>query len=187
MIKPDLPPLPDDLVEALRQLCDDADREAFRIGRFLADAWDEFGGVYTALHGGNERAAHAWFIGYLAARTGREASTLRDRERVARYVTPDMAAEHPFTFHQWRAIMSAEPERRGDYIAWMHAEAERNGGGFPSVAAIRDEIAADRAGAPAWVRRYARVQRAAAALASDAQVPPRLRAVLRALAMLGDD
>ena len=108
--------------------------------------------------------------------------TLRDRIRMARYVTAEMEWDHPaLDVSDWRAIMSAEEDKRTEYIEWIYDYAEEHLGAFPTVEQIRDKIYLDKTGLPAWARRWQRLRNAAKKLAEDEHVPASLRAVLRAL------
>ena len=104
-----LPPLPDDLIETVRQLNDDGDGVQWAMGDLLVSAVEELGPAYASIPElGSLRRARTYILRQLADRTGVDESTLRDRQNVCEFFPPKMRLEYDgFTFHQWRAFKYA--------------------------------------------------------------------------------
>jgi len=168
-----IPPLPDELIEKIRQLSDTADSFQWQIGDILSDVWDEVGQAYAAILD-SERKAHAYIIGQIATRAGIAKSTLRDRESMSRFF-PQAVREQliPLTYHQIRAIKSAGDQWQ-IYRDWVFDQANQNGY-FPSVETIRDQIKADGAECPLWSRRLIKVLPVLEKISLDPDAPQDIR------------
>ena len=104
-----LPPLPDDLIETVRQLNHDGEGVQWAMGDLLVAAVEELGPAYATHPGiGSIRRARTYILRALADRTGVDESTLRDRQSVCAFFTPDVRRGYDcFTYHQWRAFKHA--------------------------------------------------------------------------------
>ena len=163
--------LPDSIIEDIRQLQGTAEGYQFLIGDYLADVCDEFTTVYPG-----DRHVRANIIRYIANRIGCDASTLRDRESVARFVTKDMRSEYPFSWSQWRAIKSAGPEWE-KYARWAADS-------LPCpVTLIYKQIKHGDNAPPVWIGRWERVIELSEELQSDEQAPPGVRLAARLISM----
>jgi len=150
-----IPQLPEEVIEQIRQLSDSADSFQWQIGDILADVWAEVGPAYTRQLE-SVRKAHSYIIGQVANRAGIAKSTLRDRESMSRFFPPDMRDKlQPLTYHQCRALKSAGAQWV-KYHTWVMDQADEKGY-FPSVEAIRDQIKADGADLSLWQRRLNKV------------------------------
>jgi hypothetical protein len=169
-----IPPLPDDLIESLRQVINDADRHQWATGDFLVGIVDELEDNYTRL---GVRHARAWLIQHMANRVGCDASTLRDREAMARfYPGPVRARYDALSYHQLRACKAAGNQWQ-EYADWALDN-------LPApVATIRAKIKHNGDLPPAWVSRWERVQVLCEALKDDAQAPPGVRLAARLISM----
>jgi len=133
MPNPPAPKLPDNVVEELRQLLDMSGAYQFVIGDYLVSVVDEFGHVLKRPE----------IIRQLAHACKCDASTLRDRESLARFASPDMRKEYEFTFSQWRSLRIAGPDWEG-YAKQAAAE-------LWSADRIRAQIKSNGDGLPAWL------------------------------------
>ena len=104
-----LPPLPDDLIETVRQLNHDGEGVQWAMGDLLVAAVEELGPAYATHPGiGSIRRARTYILRQLADRTGVDESTLRDRQSVCAFFTPEVRHEFNFlTYHQFRAVKHA--------------------------------------------------------------------------------
>jgi len=144
-----LPPLPDDLIETVRQLNHDGEGVQWAMGDLLVAAVEELGPVYATHPGiGSIRRARTYILRALADRTGTDESTLRDRQSVCSFFPPKMRLEYDgFTYHQWRAFKYAGGQWR--------KYAEQAAQNLPApVRVIRAWIDEDENGVrqPAWER-----------------------------------
>ena len=154
--------LPEQVIEALRQLLDDGDRHQFIVGDFIIDVLDEFPHVNRSE-----------LVKQMADRTGSDRSTIRDRHNVARFYTKEIRAEFDMlTWSQFRACKRAGEEWR-QYAEWA-------AGHMPApVAVIRARIKNNGHDQPAWVHRWQAVQRLAQQIADDREAPAKIREVCR--------
>jgi hypothetical protein len=154
--------LPEQVIEALRQLLDDGDRYQFIVGDFIIDVLDEFPHVNRSE-----------LVKQMADRTGSDRSTIRDRHNVARFYPKEIRAEFDMlTWSQLRACKRAGEEWR-QYAEWAAAH-------MPApVAVIRARIDNNGHDQPAWVHRWEAVQRLAQQIADDREAPDKIRKVCR--------
>ena len=171
-----LPPLPDDLIDAVSQLNSDEGSIQWAMGDLLAAAVDEMGPVYATHPGiGSLRRARTYILRKIGDLAGVDDSTLRDRETVCRFFTPKMRLEYDgFTYHQWRAFKSAGGQWR--------KYAEQAAQNLPApVRVIRGWIKDDKNEVviPAWQRMLDKFVDIAYALERDESAPVWLRAAAR--------
>ncbi len=96
--------LPDIIIETLRALANRGDTQQWEIGDFLVGVVDEIKKYVPDEGYTPEVVTRARLLRELADRTGLDASTLRDREVMARFFThADREAYHALTYHQLRA------------------------------------------------------------------------------------
>ena len=151
--------LPDEVIEAARQLLHDGEGHQWRLGDHLVEVVDEFEHVLK----------RSEIIRQLANGVGADASTLRDRECMARFYPPSLRRRYDsLTYHQLRACKSAG-ERWREYADWALDN-------LPApVSLLRAMVKHNGDLPPAWVDRWARMQRLGELLADDAQAPPWVR------------
>ncbi len=152
--------LPEQVIEALRQLLNDGERYQWATGDFITDVLAEF----PQLH-------RAELIRQLADRTGSDRSTLRDRHNVARFYPLEVRKQYDMlTWSQLRACKSAG-EQWQEYADWA-------AGHMPApVAVIRARIKNNGHDQPAWVHRWESMQGIAKQLAEDSEAPKQVREV----------
>jgi len=150
--------LPEQVIEALRQLLDDGDRHQFVVGDFICDVLDEFPEV-----------SRSDLIIQMADRTGANRSTLRDRHNVARFYPEEVRKEFDMlTWSQFRACKSAGDSWR-EYMEWAAAN-------MPApVAVIRARIKNNGHDEPAWVHRWEGMQRLAGMIVDDTEAPKKVK------------
>src|SRR3989337_327803 len=86
-----LPLLPDDLIETVRQLNHDGEGVQWAMGDLLVSAVEELGPLHATHPGiGSLRRARTYILRALADRTGVDESTLRDRQSVCNFFNPAM-------------------------------------------------------------------------------------------------
>jgi len=171
-----LPPLPDDLIDAVSQLNSDEGSIQWAMGDLLAAAVDEMGPVYATHPGiGSLRRARTYILRKIGDLAGVDDSTLRDRETVCRFFTPKMRLEYDgFTYHQWRAFKSAGGQWR--------KYAEQAAQNLPApVRVIRGWIKDDKNEVviPAWQRMLDKFIDIAWSLERDEAAPGWVRAAAR--------
>ncbi len=154
--------LPDQGIEALRQLLDDGEAYQWATGRFICDVLDEF-----------PQEKRSNLIIQMADRSGADRSTLRDRHNMARFFPKEVRKEFDMlTWSQFRACKSAGDEAH-NYLEW----AANN---LPApVAVIRARIKNNGHDQPAWVHRWEGMQRLAQQIADDREAPAGIRDVCR--------
>lgn len=164
------PPLPDVIVEHVRQLQGDAEGHQWRVGDSLVDIVDELEGRYTAL---GVRRARAWLIGHISDRIGADRSTLRDRESVCRFFPPAVRQQYDvLSWSQFRAVKSAGDDWR-QYADWALEN-------LPApVRVIRARIKNNGHDVAPWVGRWDRLQSIAEKLAGEDGAPADLRLLAR--------
>ena len=157
--------LPDEVIEATRQLLHEGEGYQWRVGDHLAAVVDGFGHVLK----------RSEVIRQLANGVGADASTLRDRECMARFYPPSLRREYDsLTYHQLRACKSAG-ERWREYADWALDN-------LPApVSLIRASIKHNGDLPPAWVGRWERMLVMADLLVVDEQTPPVVRLAAVAL------
>ena len=150
--------LPDQVIEAMRQLLDDGERYQWAAGDLIIEILDEFPTI--------ERAE---VIRQLADRTGRDRSTLRDRHNMCIFFPKDVRQEYDaLTYSQLRACKSAG-DRWKEYADWALDN-------MPSpVAVIRARVKNNGHDMPAWVHRWEVMQGIAARIADDNDAPDEVR------------
>lgn len=170
----DIPPLPDNLIDSLRQVISDADKHQWATGDFLVGIVDELEDSYTRL---GVRHARAWLIQHMANRVGCDTSTLRDREAMARfYPEPVRARYDALSYHQLRACKSAG-NLWCEYADWALDN-------LPApVAMIRAKIKNGGDLPPAWASRWERVSVLCEALKGDSEAPPEVRLAARLISL----
>jgi hypothetical protein len=138
--------LPEQAVTLIHQLASDDDLVQLAIGDLSSELVDECRGV--VLPGVVRRA--------IALEYGSGPETIRDRERVARLVTPVLRDAYPILrFHQWRAVCSVRDKARiSELAAWAVEQGDVYGGRPASVLAIRRQIRDGGDSVPAWERRW---------------------------------
>lgn len=169
------PPLPDVVIEPLRQLVNDADGHQWVIGDYIIDVVDELEAVYSGL---GLRSARAWLIRHMAERVGADASTLRDRASMAKFYSPDVRSEYDtLSYHQLRACKSAGDEWQ-TYADWAMEN-------LPApVSLIRARVKHNGDLPPAWKGRWERVLVLAELLADDEEAPAHVRLWARVLGVV---
>jgi len=154
--------IPEQLVEALRQLLTDGEAYQWAIGDLITDALVEFPTVHRAE-----------LIKQLADRTGSDRSTLRDRQNMALFFPVKVRKQYDMlTWSQLRACKSAG-EQWQEYADWA-------AGHMPApVAVIRARIKNNGHDQPAWVHRWESMQGIAKQLVNDSEAPKQVRKVAR--------
>ena len=156
--------LPEQLIEAFRQLLDDGEAYQWAVGDFITDAIAEFPGI--------ERAE---LIRSLADRTGADRSTLRDRHNMARFYPKEVRREYDMlTYSQLRACKSAG-DRWREYADWAADN-------MPApVAVIRARVKNNGHDQPAWVHRWESLYGIAQQIKDDTAAPFAVRAAASAV------
>ena len=171
-VRNQLPPLPDDLIETVRQLVNDGEGYQWAMGDLLVSAVEELGPSYATHPSiGSTKRARTYILRSLADRTGTDESTLRDRESVCRFFEPKMRLEYDcFTWSQWRAFKAAGSRWR------MYAEQAAQSLPAP-VRVIRSWIREDgnEVITPAWERMLDKFIDIAYSLERDEAAPAWLR------------
>jgi hypothetical protein len=146
--KPEDLQLPDVLIFQYRTIVDANADGHWADGDFLADVVDEFTTVYPPEE---MRRVRARIIAQLANATGANRSTMRQRELMSRFFTPDLRREYqPLTWYQLR-----ECRRAGDawekWAVWAldHLPAPCH--------VIRNAIKSNGDLPPAWVEMWERL------------------------------
>ncbi len=164
--------LPDAAIEECRQLISAADNMQFGIGDWLVILVDEVAPQWKAA---GVRFPRAEIIRQLSGSTGADASTLRDRESMARFFpVPVRSGYDMLTYHQLRACKAAGEKWR-EYAEWAR-------GNLPApVAVIRAKVAGNGHLPPAWESRWERVTVLCDLLARDEGAPATVRLACAAL------
>ncbi|KKL50579.1 hypothetical protein LCGC14_2304120 [marine sediment metagenome] len=154
--------LPEQVIEALRQLLDDGETYQWATGDFICDVLDEF-----------PQVNRSELVRQMADRTGSDRSTIRDWHNVARFFTKEVRKEFDMlTWSQLRACKHAGEEWR-QYAEWAAAH-------MPApVAVIRARIDNNGHDQPAWVHRWEGMQRLAQQIADDREAPDEIREACR--------
>lgn len=154
--------LPEQVIEALRQLLEDGDNFRWATGRFICDVIEEFPTI-----------TRSELIRQMADRTGADRSTLRDRHNMAKFYPPEVQREFDMlTWSQLRACKSAGTEWR-TYAEWAAAN-------MPApVAVIRARIKNNGDDQPAWVHRWDSMKGLAAMIADDREAPEKIKKLCR--------
>ena len=178
-----LPQLPDELVEVTRQLINDGEGHQWVLGDHLVAVVDELGGFYANLLDERSstialRRSRAHIIRQLADRTGADASTLRDRECMARFFPPEIRKDYDVLgWSQLRAIKSAGDQWQ-DYATWTLDN-------LPApVRVIRRRIKNNGHDVPPWVGRWERLQDIARVMQHDETAPRVMRNVGRVVSAI---
>jgi len=172
MIEP--PPLPDEIVEGLRQINDSGEVHQWVMGDFLEEVVTELLPHYQHFFDDNgaKRAvkrARAWLINHLSNRTGIEKSTLRDRQNMAKFYPPEVRKQYDaLTFHQLRACKSA-----GDCWQEWAIWALDNLPAPPHL--IRAMIKYNGHLPPIWIGRWERMQSLCELMINDEAAPRHVR------------
>ena len=169
----EIPPLPPELIERVRQLSDDADRPQWTAGYELIAILDELVPAYAALPElVTERRARTWIVRKLCDGTGENESTTRDRISMARFYPTEVQRKWDvYSWSQMRAFKWAGPERWEEYATYFldHLPAP--------VRVIRERIRSGGS-APvesAWKRRWERFVDLAYELAQDTETPEHVK------------
>jgi hypothetical protein len=169
---PPIPELPDEVIEGLRQLVEQGDTYQFAVGDYLSDVVDEFRTLYE---GAGVKRARALLIRQCANKVGVDASTLRDRECVARFYPAQVREEFsPLSYSQLRACKSAGEGWRG------HAEWALENLPAP-CALIRARIKHNGQLPPKWAGYWERVLDLASEIDRDLTAPESVRGLCREL------
>lgn len=161
----DPPPLPDEIIETLRQLQGDAERHQWGVGDFLVGVVDELSAVYEIA---GVRRARTWLVRHMANRIGADESTLRDRECVARFFPEEVRGAYPFSWSQWRAIKSAGDNWK-EYADWAADN-------LPApVTLIRQKIKANGHEKPKWIYKWEKAMDFLEDIADDEEAPQNVR------------
>lgn len=172
-------PIPDEIIERLRQLQGDAESHQWRVGDFLVEIVDELEGVYSQA---GVHHARAWMFRHMANRIGADAGTLRDRECVARFYPEAVRQEYPFSYSQFRALKSAG-DRWREYADW----AAEN---LPAPCAlIRAKIKNNGhlENTPAWKHKWDRAMELIQDVSQDAEAIPAYRRLASWFIIVADD
>lgn len=165
--------LPDSFIEKGRQLLINADANQWAIGEHILDGIAEFGNEWDRRGIKNGRAK---LIRQLSNKLGCDESTLRDRHNVVAFWQPKMKAEYQaFSWSQLRAIKHAGDEWE-QYATWAleHLPCPPN--------VIRQQIAHDHNGKPAWMYWWERALDAINRLWHDSNTPQEIRDMIEDLA-----
>lgn len=178
MTQQEIPPLPNNIIEAVQAAVADGDNQQWRMGRLLADLVDEFVPHYKQV---GVKQPRAWLIRHMAARVGADPSTLRDRESMARFYPESVTEEFSMlTYHQLRACKSAG-DRWREYAEWAADN-------LPApVALIRARLRNGGALPPSWLRRWELIRSMAVSLVNDNEAPRDIVAACQVIASMDDD
>ena len=168
------PPLPDTIVEYLRQHVNDIDHRQFEVGDYLIAVVDELAPNYDAIIG--KGRGRAWIFGHIASRIGVVPATLRDREGLARFYPPDLRREWDmYSYHQLRAFKAAGARWREHASYWLdHLPAP--------VYQIRKRIKDNgELSPPEWARRWELVLSLCRRIVEDEEAPQQVRGACIAL------
>jgi hypothetical protein len=151
--------LPEQVIEALRQLLNDGESYQWATGDFIIEVLDEFPSI-----------ARSELIRQMADRTGADRSTLRDRHNVARFYPKEIRKQYDaLTWSQLRACKSAGDQWQ-EYADWAMDN-------MPApVAVIRARIKNNGDDQPAWVHRWDSMKGLARMIAADREAPEKMRA-----------
>lgn len=154
--------LPDEAIEHLRQLLDDAEGYQWATGDFISDMIAEFPEV-----------TRSDLIKQMADRTGADRSTLRDRHNMAKFYPYKVRHEFDMlSYSQLRACKAAGDQWRR-YARWAMTH-------LPApVAMIRARIKNNGDDEPYWISRWARMQNIARMIAADESAPDKIKKVCR--------
>lgn len=98
--------IPDEALDQLSRLLEVEGGYQWDVGDFLLDFWVE---ILKYIKPDEVREAHAEMIHQFAKGTKADETTLRDRKKMSETFSPDIRAEYPmFSYHQWRALRSAD-------------------------------------------------------------------------------
>lgn len=171
--------VPDDVIEVARQYINSEHDMRWQLGDFLAEVTDELVPVFQ-----NTDIKHprSMMFNQIANATGVDASTLRDREAMARFFPKPVRERYAaLTWSQMRACKAA-----GNH--W-EAYAQKALSELPApVSIIRQWVKHDGHLPPAWAGRWERVQVLCDALMGDSEAPPGVRLAARLISMgiIGD-
>jgi len=161
--------LPEQVIEAMRQLLDDGESYQWATGDFIIEVLDEFPSL--------DRSD---VIKQLADRTGRDRSTLRDRHNMCKFYPPDTRKEYDaLTYSQLRACKAAG-DRWREYADWALDN-------MPApVAVIRARVRNNGHDLPAWVHRWEIILGIAKVIEADRDAPEIVRQVCGNVVKIGD-
>jgi len=152
--------LPDQYLDALRQVVSDEDNSIFATCKFMADSWVELSLVLIKSKAEEEgwteqeapRKTHAWFIETCAAECGMHPTSMYDRMRVGRNVVHrnyHLGKWSNLAYGHWCALMrNIEQDEQGiipeavllDRLDWVSQVADENQGQPPSVRDIQSQF-----------------------------------------------
>jgi len=174
------PQLPDEIVEATRQIYESGETIQWIIGDHLVSVVDELGGNIARQLSDDEgetdvRKARAWIIHNLADRIGADRSTLRDRHNMAKFFPPEIRKDYipPLTFSQLRACKSAGDNWK-EHADWARENLHRS-----TCEIIRTRIKHNGDLPPAWISRWERLVRLSELLVEDEDTPVKIYEVCR--------
>jgi len=114
--KNELPPLPDDIIETVRQYISEDDDHRWRLGDYLTDVVNEITPLYSKMGVTYPRAS---LFRQIANLVGCDTSTLRDRQIMSTfYSTPIRQEYSALSWSQLRACKAAGPEHWREYADW---------------------------------------------------------------------
>jgi len=153
--------LPDEVIETARQLFHQVEGYQWRVGDFLVDIVDEI----EKYSGSRSRV-----IRELSIRCGADASTLRDRENMARFFPAPLRQDYEaLSYSQLRACKAAGSDRWREYADWAL-------GNLPApVAMIRARIRNNGHDQPAWISRWQRLLVLALVIRDDKEATATVR------------
>ncbi len=154
------PPLPDDIIETVRQLQDDTDNLQFALGDLIVAVTDELGSAYEPY----SHNPSFLIMTLIANRAGVAKSTLIDREKVARFFPKEIREKYPYTYGQFRALKKAG-DRWQEYADYFldHLPAP--------VSIISEKIRRDKTNEPPWMGRFEKFGELAQVLIKDEEAP----------------
>jgi hypothetical protein len=165
--------LPDEVIETARQLLDSCNEYQWGIGDLLVEVVDELTVAASGFQTHGSGLSRSGIIRELSIRTGTDASTLRDRECMARFYPVPLRQEYSaLTYYQLRACKSAGPDHWRAHADWALDN-------LPAPSAlIRARVKHNGELPPAWVSRWERLCELAELLLSDDQTPADIRRAL---------
>lgn len=168
----DLPKLPDEIIETVRQLLIQDEDLRWALGDYLADVVVEIEPTYKRM---GIRFPRATLFRQIANVVGCDTSTLRDRQSVCTFYPPGIRREFDaLSWSQLRACKSAGSSWR-EYAEWALAN-------LPApVALIRARIKHNGHLPPKWEARWERILDLASEIERDDDAPQSIRGLCRGL------
>lgn len=165
--------LPDAVFTQLRHMLDMEEGVQWGVGDFILDVWTE---LSRFVSDEDRRKEHANMINQMASKTGADKSTLRSRENMSKFYSPQDRVEYDmFTYHQFRALRKA-----GDN--WREiAEWAKDGGwnnGMATIDEIRAKIDGEQDSLDLTRKRLDALERKIRVILDDNATPPNVREAL---------